>query len=350
MRKIALLTMVLATLYFSNCGRPGNDEIITEEEIGTAVRVQLVREREMPLSLGIRGNVRPWEQAMIAGATGVRISNIMVEPGDRVSQGQTLVRMSDEQLEQARIRLELAETELERLDTLLNIGAISRQQFDQAQSEHQNALSNYRMMRQNIELTAPFAGTITERHFNAGEVFTPSAQTPAIVTLMQLHPIKVVVHFSEEHFGRLQEGMPAHVSVDHYPDTVFVGQVHRVFPAISEVTRTFQTEIRVENPQHMLRPGMYARVSIQLDEITGLFVPISAVQRQPGTANEFVFTVENDTAYRVPVETGSRSDEWVLITSGISEGETIVTEGMAKLGDESLVRVMEVEGEDGGWQ
>jgi membrane fusion protein, multidrug efflux system len=340
MRIIIASISIIVVFHFSHCGRPTGDEVATTEEIGVAVSVQEVTQREMPILLNVRGNVRAWEQAMIAGASGVRISSIMVRPGDRVQRGQVLARMSDEQLEQARVRLEMAETERERLDTLLKIGAVSKQQFDQAQSEFRNAQANFRMMRENIELTAPFTGTITERHFNPGEIFTPSAQAPAILTLMQLNPIQIMINVGEAYFGRIRENMTAEVRIDNYPDTVFQGQIYRVYPSIMEASRTFQTEIRVENAEQLLRPGMYARVSIQLEEISGIFIPISAVQRQPGTSDQYVFVVEDSTAYQIPIETGNRIEQWIQATTGLSEGQMIVTEGMARLDDGDLVRVM----------
>src|SRR5690606_1414866 len=97
-------------------------------------------------------NGEAWETAFIAGPTGVRIDEIHVEEGDAVRSGQVLATMNSAQLSQARTQMELAKREVERLDTLVKIGSISGQRFDQAQSEYQNALTHYQSLVENTRL------------------------------------------------------------------------------------------------------------------------------------------------------------------------------------------------------
>ncbi|WP_181885174.1 efflux RND transporter periplasmic adaptor subunit [Pontibacter diazotrophicus] len=336
---ILLYTLLFCGIGLSSCGGEEQEEEVQTEE-AVAVEAQVVEEQTLPQQVSYTGNIEAWEQAFITGPTGVRIDRILVDEGDRVSRGQLLVTMNSTQLNQAQTQLELARRQVERLDTLYRIGSVSGQQFDQAQTEYQNALSNYQNLAENTRLTANFSGVITEKHFTAGEVFSPSADAPAILTMMQLEPVKVTISVAENYFNRIREGMQATVRTDVYPDREFTGTVYRKSPTINRASRSFETEIRIENEERMLRPGMFARVNLDLGEIEGVYVPASAVINQPGTTNQYVFVKSGDRVERTPVETGNRYQDLVRILSGLEPGQTIITEGMAKLNEGSLVRVV----------
>ncbi|MCC9168708.1 efflux RND transporter periplasmic adaptor subunit [Pontibacter harenae] len=337
-----LCLLLYCSVALTSCGGEEQEEKQTQAaaEEAIAVETQVVAAQTLPQQVSYSGNIEAWEQAFITGPTGVRIDRILVEEGDRVNKGQLLATMNSTQLNQAQTQLNLAKRQVERLDTLYRIGSVSGQQFEQAQSEYQNALSNYNNLAQNTRLTANFSGVITAKHFTAGEVFSPSADAPAILTMMQLEPVKVTISVAESYFSRINEGMKATVRTDVYPDREFTATVYRKSPTIERGSRSFQTEFRIENSERQLRPGMFARVNLNLGEIEGIYIPAAAVVNQPGTSNQYVFVKEGDRVTRVPVQKGNRYQDLIRVESGLEAGQAIVTEGMAKLNEGSLVRAV----------
>jgi RND family efflux transporter MFP subunit len=330
-------------LLLTGCGSGGEqtnlDEPAAEQAI--AIEAQAVETQTLPQQVEYTGNIEAWEAALIAGQTGVRIDKVHVQEGDQVRKGQVLVTMNSTQLNQARIQLDLARRQVQRLDTLYRIGSVSGQQFDQAQTEFQNAQANYNNLAQNTRLTANFNGVIINKYFTDGELFVPGANSPAILNMMQIEPVKVIIHVSESYFTRVQEGMQAIVKSDVYAGEEFIGKVHRRSPTIDRTSRTFQAEIQIENKDKRLRPGMFARVTLNLGEMEGIYVPTVAIVRQPGTSNEFVYVVDQENrARRVQVTTGNRIRELIRVEKGLEPGQTIVTEGMAKLNEGALVRTV----------
>lgn len=339
LRIVSMLTTAASLLYMQ-CGDP-QPANLPEEDPGIAVNVETISRETLPVRLELRGNIRPWEQVLITGANGTRINKIYAETGDAVRKGQRLVQMNNAQLAQAEAQLQLTRRQKERLDTLLQIGSISQQQFDQAETEYENALSAYNSLREDIELTSPINGVVTEKYFLEGEAFLPSPESPAILEVMQLDPVKVVVNIAENYYGRIEQGMTARISVDNYPDTTFEGVIYKKYPTINEASRTFQTEIEISNDRLLLRPGMFARVMIDVTERQGLYIPYSAIIQQPGTSNQYVFIIQNDSARRVSIQTGVRVEDRILAESGLSEGQKLVTEGMSKLENGDRVRIIE---------
>lgn len=344
MRKktLSLYILLFCVIGLGSCGGGEQQEAQVQEpaEEAIAVETQVVEQKTLPQEITYSGSIEAWEQAFITGPTGVRIDRILVEEGDRVRKGQLLAVMNSTQLNQAQTQLNLARRQVERLDTLYRIGSVSGQQFDQAQTEYQNALSNYNNLAENTRLTANFNGVITAKYFTTGEVFSPSVEAPAILTMMQLEPVKVTISVAETYFSRIKEGMQATVQTDVYPDKEFKGVVYRKSPTIERASRSFQTEIRIANQDRELRPGMFARVTLNLGEAEGIYIPASAVVNQPGTTNQYVFVKNGDRVTRTAVQTGNRYQDLIRIESGLEAGQTIVTEGMAKLNEGALVRVV----------
>lgn len=335
-----ICTGIFSVLLLTSCENKNQEAQEEETEQAVAVEAQQVHRQNFPQEIDYTANVEAWETAFITGQNGVRIDEIHVAEGEQVRRGQLLVTMNSNQLSQAQAQLDLAQREVERLGTLVQIGAVSGQRLDQAQMELENAMSNFQSLGKNTRLTANFNGVITAKHFSEGEMYMPSANAPSILTLMQLEPVKVTIRIGERFYNQVQQGMAATVRTDVYPNEEFSGEVYRKFPTIDRNSRTFQTEIRIENDGSRLRPGMFARVILNLGEAEGIYIPSSAVVNQPGTTNRYVFVKEGNKVIRVNVQTGNRFQEQIMIISGLEPGQMIITEGIGKLNEGTRVRVM----------
>lgn len=136
--------------------------------------------------------------------------------------------------------------------------------------------------------------------------------------------------------------MKADVGVDIFKEKTFQGLVFRVYPTISSDTRTFPVELTIPNSDEKLRPGMFARVSLDLGETSALVVPATALVKQEGTNNHFVFVAGADNvARKIEVEIGTRFDDKIeIISEKVKEGDQIIIAGQNKLMDGSHISVV----------
>ena len=144
-------------------------------------------------------------------------------------------------------------------------------------------------LEENTLLRAPYSGMITGKYYNDGELFSPTPNTPAgkaaLVSMIQVDPVKVMVNLSEKELPLVKEGMMATVTTDVYPGETFTGTVFRIHPTMSAATRTFTVEVKVPNRKEKLTPGMFARVNLKLGKKEALVVPAIAVLQQQEPMN-----------------------------------------------------------------
>ena len=253
--------------------------------------------------------------------------------------------MDRTQLYQLKLQLSSLEKDLNRLDTLLMSGSVKQQQFDQMKTQYDVTKTNVDFMEENTLMKAPFNGIVTGKYFEDGEMYSGAPVTTsgkaAIVTVMQVNPLKVDVNISEQYYPLIIKGMRAIVSVDVYGNETFVGKVFRIAPTVNINTRSFDVEIELPNEGGKLKPGMFARVSMDLGEVETFVVPASTVLIQEGTNIRYVFIAENGVARRVETELGKRFDSNLeIITSNLREGDLLVTEGQARLIDSDKIEIV----------
>jgi membrane fusion protein, multidrug efflux system len=327
-RTILALSMVLIV---ASCSTTATEE---ERDTSVRVRVQNTAIHTIENNLDFTGVVQPFEEAHIAPAVPARINRILVDVGERVTKGQLLVEMDNTQLFQAQVQLDNLKTELQRLDTLLQAGAVTQQAYDQMKTQYEVAKSNINNLGTHTQVRSTLNGVITGRYFSDGEMFsgTPGpAGKPAIVSINQIRPVKVLVGVSERFLPQVQRGQTAQVQVDVFPERIFEGRVNKIFPIIDRASGTFRVEIVIDNQDEALRPGMFTRVALNLGEQQALLVPALAVMKQTGSNERFVYVVENNKAKRITVQPGRNFDENLEIVSGLEPGQKLVVTGQHNL-------------------
>jgi membrane fusion protein (multidrug efflux system) len=280
----------------------------------------------------------PYEEVNMVPSTPGRVDKIYVEVGDKVNKGDNLFLMDRTQLYQLELQLASLEKDLNRLDTLLKVGSAKQQQYDQLKTQYDVTKTNVDFMEENTLIKAPFSGIITGKYFEDGEMYSglPTTQTgrAAVVTVMQLNPLKVNVSISEQYYPLIKKNMIASVKADVYENEVFTGKVTRIYPTINSSTRSFIVELEVPNNKDLLKPGMFLRISMDLSEVETFVVPANTILVQEGTNNRYVFISENGVAKRVEVILGKRFDDKIeILSDNIKEGDLLVNEGQAKLID-----------------
>ncbi len=340
---IAAITVIMIS-----CGNPDKmnpKQKNEDKERIYPVKIQQIRKRTVSRTYEYTANLTAFKEIHYVPASPGRIDKIYVEIGSRVSKGQLLVQMDRTQLKQAVTQYENAKSTFRRIDTLYQLGSISEQQYEQAKTQYELAKSNVEFLRENTTLVSPINGIITGKYFENGEFYSGTPNTragkAAIISLMQINPLKAEVSISQSFFPDIQQGMKASVATDIYPEEVFKGTIYKIHPTIDPATRTFQVEILVENPKEILRPGMFASIELQFGDTEGLIVPANAVLKQEGTNNRYVFVNDNGKVKQIDVKIGKRFDDQVeLIAKGLYEGTEIIVEGQASLINGSKIKVI----------
>ncbi len=340
---IPVLGMFLAGC--SSSGDAGNDADHVDGQKAEAVRVVSVESSDIARSVSYTAHLQAFREVYLASGSPGRISNIRVAVGDRVSEGQLIVEMDQTQLNQARIQLQSLEVDYRRLDTLRRVGSISQQQYDQIKMQYDLAQSNVGFLQENTKLLAPFSGIVSGKYFENGEMYSGAPNTPvgkaAIVSLVQTSRLKALVNVAERYYPYIAKGMDAHISSDMYPGESFAGTVAIIYPTIDPASRSFKIEISVPNPGERLRPGMFARAYLELDQVQSFVVPALAVLKLQGSNERYVFLEENGKAKRITVELGDRYDDMVeLISDEIHEGDKLIIAGQSRLLDGMPVEVI----------
>jgi membrane fusion protein (multidrug efflux system) len=306
------------------------------EKAAIPVKVMALSKTKISRTIDYTATILPFEEVNMAPSAPGRIEKIYVEVGDRINKGDKLFLMDRTQLFQLKLQLSNLEKDLNRIDTLLRSGSAKQQQYDQMKTQYDVTKTNVDFMEQNTLLKAPFAGIVTGKYFEDGEIYSGSPTTlsgrSAVVTVQQVNPLKVDVSISEQFFPLIKNGMKASITADVYKNETFTGSVYRIYPTINSATRSFITEVQLANRNDLLKPGMFVRVSMDLGEVETFVVPANTVLVQEGTNIRYVFVEENNSAKRVEVLIGKRFDDQLeIISENLKEGDRLVTEGQSKL-------------------
>ncbi len=327
-----------------------SESAVTASEISNNLKPEKVeviklKKQEIDHSIECTSNLTAFEEIHLASSSPAKIEEIYVEVGDKVGKGDLLVQMDRTRLHQAVIQLKTLETNLARLDTLIKTNTISQQQYDQVKTEYDLAKSNVEFLEENTRLKAPFSGIITGKYYEDGEFYsgTPNTQAgkAAILSIMQINPVKAIVDISEQYFPEIHPSLNANVFCDIYPGEEFKGKVYRIHPIIDQMSRTFQVEISVPNANEKLRPGMYATVSVHLGKSVALVVPAIAVLKMQGSNIKYVFLNNDGRAKMVEVTIGKRYDDRLqLISDELQEGDELIITGQSKLVDDAPIQIV----------
>lgn len=316
-------------------------------------------------------NLEPEEQAAVVSKLGGKtVLRVLVDIGTPVKAGQVLAILDDSllrpqlsqaeasvekaraALSQASIQLETARKDFERYKKLYSEKVISGQQFDHAKGQADVAEAGERLARKQLAeasaglnqlsvlmgyhvLRAPVSGVIAARFIDPGD--TSSAEKPSFLINRQEF-LKVRGSIPESAFVKLNVGQEGAVTLDALGGKSFRAKVVRLSPEIDPVTRTGQAELILKS-QEGTKPGMYARVELEVGEHKGLSVPREAVKTLPGTGEKRVFLERNGKAESRAVRIGAEEGDRVEVIEGLASGEAVIVTQSARIGEGTPVEV-----------
>lgn len=332
---IGMLAACSALLFVACSGQKENTEQ-AEEETVQLVKVARVTEQAVPQVVSYTATIEPYKRNLISSSLPNRIKKIYVEVGDHVKAGQKLVDLDRANLAQQKLQLDNLELEYNRVKELFAVGGASQQQVDQMRTQYETAKTSYENLDENTVLVSPTNGVVTARNYDNGDL-----ATGAILTVMQIQPVKVEVNISESDFTKVKLGMPVDVNVEVYGDEVFKGKVSLIHPTIDPATRTFVTEINIPNGDNRIRPGMFARVNIDFGNVNRVVVPDQAVVKRSGSGDRFVYVYKDGKVSFNQVQLGRHMDTSYELISGVENGSEVVIAGQSRLKDDAPVKVVE---------
>jgi len=249
--------------------------------------------------------------------------------------------ISQQHLDEAMLQVTLSEAEhnsaKEKL-TLLRKGA-RQEDRDALLAQIRQAEATLKLARINLKnatIRAPITGIVSKRFLDRGAFV--SMNTP-LIRIVAMDIVKVVVPVVEGELAQLQAGSTAEIQVDAYPNELFEGSVVRISPTVDPESRSAEVEIQVNNDDHRLKPGMFARVSImvqQRDHV--LLLRRESLLRENGPPKVFVY--DNGKASIKSVRLGLKGEQYVEIIAGVAQGDEVITAGQYDLADGMPVKVI----------
>jgi multidrug efflux pump subunit AcrA (membrane-fusion protein) len=384
---LALIAALAAAT--AGCSKSGETAQARSRDTGAKrVDVETVKKESTRRSVEVVGTLAAVDQVTISSEADGKVSRVLADLGDRVSAGETLIRLDNEKqqynsdqqkaalaralaqygapdpqhlpdiektpdVQKAAAELQQAKQAHERAQELQRRALIPKQQLDDAeatlrakQASFESALQTAKNLRASIQgseatakladrqlrdtdIRAPFDGYIEKRLVNIGELV--KTQMP-VMTIVRMDPLKVMAEIPERMAPWISAGQPIELRVDAYPDKTFTGKLSRISPAVNTSTRAFPFEALVPNQGATLKPGTFARVHIETgrtDET--LTVSYAALQYRYGVNR--VFVVEGDKLVVRELKIGERLGDRVEILSGLKAGEQIAITDVEKLAD-----------------
>ncbi len=318
---------------------------------------------DISAQLNIVGNLIGEATVDVVPRTAGRLVSVNVKLGDRVTRGQLLAKIEDQEVNeqvkqaeasyavaQATIRqreadLKFADINLERSKNLFQRQLLPRQSLDDAEarqsastaqldlsraqfSQAEARLEELRIAKSNTNIVSPVNGFVGKRSADPGA--WASSQTP-VVSVVDISSVRLVANVVERDLRLVNAGDPALVEVDAFPGESFKGRIARVAPVLDPATRTAEIEIEVPNAGFRLKPGMYARMSVTIESRTGAtLVPKAAIVDYDGKRGVFTMTSDNKAQF-VPIEIGIEDENRVEARSGVAASDTFVTGGASSL-------------------
>jgi membrane fusion protein (multidrug efflux system) len=292
-------------------------------------------------NLDVTGAIEPNEAVTLKSEVSGLVTGIYFKEGANVSKGALLVKINDRdiqaQLKEILTKENLSATNESRAKQLLQKGAISQEEYDTSLAELQTLKSQVALVRAQLARTsivAPFSGKIGLRSISVGEYLTPAT---TIANLMSINPVKVSFSIPEKYASSVKPNSEISFKVDGSTKD-YTAKVFAVEPGIDQQTRTLQLKATAGNPNGELLPGSFTKVRLPLATIKdAILIPTEAII--PVLKGKVVYLCKNGKAIQVPVETGARTADKILIVSGLNLGDTVLTTGAMALKPDAEVKV-----------
>ncbi len=312
---------------------------------GPAVETAAAQFSDIETVVEAVGTTRAVRAVEITPSASGRIREINFQAGQRVEEGEVLVRLDDEieraDLAEAEAQLLEARRALQRAQALKKSSATSEAAVEKAVVAQATAQADRDRAARRLRdktVTAPFTGTVGFAQVEQGARIEPS---DTVTTLDDLSTIEIDFSLPEGLYGQITPGKPVVATATAFPNREFTGTIERIDSRIDPVSRAFRARAFVANPDYTLPAGMFMHLTVVLDSRRALTVPEEAIMFEGDQAFAFVIgkSGERTLAHKRPMKLGQRSYGSVEILDGVAEGEAVITRGVQKAKDGQPVRM-----------
>jgi membrane fusion protein (multidrug efflux system) len=348
--KIKTILLLIAALLFlgfvgyrikENTSENDKGKGKADQKSSLQVNAIVISEKDFANTISVSGSIEANEQIEIRSEVSGIVEKIYFTEGSNVKKGQLLFKVNDAELRaqiaQANTRQNLAGENERRAKLLLEKEAISQEEYDIASAEFRSLKSQTQLIQSQLAKTsvkAPFSGKVGLRNISPGAYVTP---TTVISSLVNTNPLKITFSVPEKYAGDIAVNTEISFTVSGSNET-FKALIYALEPSIDAMTRTLLVRAKAENKDEKLFPGTYANVSLPLKEIkNAILIPTEAVI--PVQNGKKVFISENGIAKPVMVETGTRTEESILVLTGLKAGDTLITSGMMSLKPDASLKI-----------
>ncbi|RFZ95566.1 efflux RND transporter periplasmic adaptor subunit [Mucilaginibacter conchicola] len=309
-----------------------------------SVNVMIVHDTAVVNQIDITGTIDANEKVSLVSQTAGAITGIYFNEGQRVSKGQLLVKVYNQDLQasllQVQAQMALAKDINRRNKILVEKEAISKEEYETSQSSY-NAFKaqadNMRAQISRTEIRAPFSGVIGLRSISPGGYLSP---TTPIATLVNIDPAKVTFSVPERYLPLIKTGSKVSFTIESSQDK-FAATVYAIEPALDATSRTITVRAKAPNPKNLLTAGAFAKINLTLDQIPKtIMVPTEAVI--PDLKSSKVYVYHNGVALAKNVKTDLRTDTKVQIVDGLKSGDSVVVSGLIQIRPKAPLKVLKV--------
>lgn len=307
------------------------------------VTAYIVMHQKLDNRIFISGTLLSNEEVNLMPEVAGKITGIFFKEGERVKEGELLVKINDQdlqaQLKKLQLQEKLASEKEERQKKLLAINGISQEEYDATLTQLNSTAADIEVLKAQISKTqiiAPFDGTVGLKNISEGSYVTPGTQ---IAKIQQTDPMKLDFSIPEKYSSIVGKGDSIRFTLQGSEEN-FGGKIYAIEPKIEMSTRSVQLRGICSNKKGKLFPGAFAKIELLLKEIpNSILIPTEAII--PELKGQKVFLYKSGKAQPQKVETGIRTDTQIQITSGLLAGDTVITTGIMQLKPDALVNIME---------
>jgi len=280
------------------------------------------------------GTVELLKQVKIFNQEEGRITQLKYYPDDNFNKGDVLIRIDgsllEAQLDKAIATRKQAELDLKRSSSLVKKRLAAAEEKARIATALRVANAEEQLLRTRLaytKITAPFAGTVSERLIEPGDI---APRHTHLLTIIDKASLLTRVNVSELILPLLKQGSPATISIDALGKQIYKGRVQRIYPTINPNTRLGTVEVSFDNIPENARAGSLCRVTLTTPEHDYLVIPFTALRRDDD--GEYVFVIDkNNKASKIYVQTGLRHQNLITVIAGLSDKQSVVTRGFLGL-------------------
>ncbi|MDY9918258.1 RND family efflux transporter, MFP subunit [Porphyromonadaceae bacterium NLAE-zl-C104] len=348
--KYRILLSVIIIALLTACG---NQTQSSQSDIETPVSVQELKKGSISRLINTTGTAQAtYSVELNAEMNG--FYNLQTNPstgrpyklGDAVKKGQLIIRLENKEyengiaLESKKLSLEIAEQEQSKQKALHEKGGVTLSEMRNTEVRVTNArydLENATINLEKMNVRAPFDGIIVSlpHYTQQGQV----TQGSLMVGLMAYTRMYMDINLPESAIGYVKSNQPVHITHYTLPDDTLRGEISELSPAISTETRTFKGKILIDNDRLKLRPGMFVKADIVVDQAdSAIIIPKDVVLSRRN--RKYVYIVERNTAILRDIQTGLEDEDNVEVIEGLKENDNLIIRGYETLRENSRVKVL----------